>query len=644
MFKSIDRLLAMKQYMKAITETINLSDTVEKDKFINWIIYKEVLIYKDADKKYYEEYVRPTCEKLVKTVPELKEYIYEIGIINETLRKNYNSLEENFKLYKRYNVQFVVYHICCIYEKYIHDLRNIVINNTMSPDSIYGNEQDDLDKAINGFNWILKRLYKQRDQFPKRRQHSDIRFDEKNIERESKNNIIRIISEIISAEELLEMIKGAEGHIDSFDRGVYKIRYSKDALIKYNLAKFRQRNFDNIMMKSYTEGLANKFKKIQIDDINKFIDIDVDRGNFRIPIDTVSEEFLDNIGITMSNFLGYLKFIMYDNYIEEAQIQQYVEIKGHQMKYTFLDLIYFYAVISAVSEYYFLAEEAFGELQKKHSNTPIIVMNKASLEQIVKSIYTHCLKKDSSDEVISKMIDFYTYGSNNIFDTFCTPLIKIKEIYYILPSTLRFNNFGRVFIHHMNKLGIELKKGYIFEENFKLMLKEHNFNVYNPKKPQLNFKTKKGHQGDIDVLAIKGDYIFCVQLKNKSMPLEKQEFINYDRKLPKAIRQLEYAEEFLKENPRKILDFYRIDDLRRFKIVSFVVVNGFYRSGECCNGIYITDISALNVLFDKGKITMQQSGEKVIKSLRKGDQVTPEELEEFLKRPYFLWKGVYIMF
>lgn len=204
------------------------------------------------------------------------------------------------------------------------------------------------------------------------------------------------------------------------------------------------------------------------------------------------------------------------------------------------------------------------------------------------------------------------------------------------------NNFGRTFIDHIGKLEIDLKDGNIFEENLKIMLSDHDFKVYSPQKPQLNFTTRNGNKGDIDILAIKDNYIFCAQLKNKPMPLDRQEHINYDRKINKAIKQLKFVTEFIGENPKKILDFYGIKDLNKYKIIRFSVSSSFYRSGECLDGVFTTDISALNVLFDSGKITLNNGEKKKIKYLRKGDKVTAKEFEKFLKDPYFLWKGVYL--
>ena len=174
------------------------------------------------------------------------------------------------------------------------------------------------------------------------------------------------------------------------------------------------------------------------------------------------------------------------------------------------------------------------------------------------------------------------------------------------------------------------------------MLEKHDFKVYNPRKAQLNFTTAEGHIGDIDILAIKGKYIFCAQLKNKSMPLEKREYVNYDRKLNKVLKQLKYVEEYFEQNPQKVLEFYEIEDLSKYKIIKFYVSNSFYRSGECIENIYITDMSALNVLFDYGKITIRDGEKDIIKYLRKNDKVSPEELVDFLKNPYFIWKGVYL--
>lgn len=134
--------------------------------------------------------------------------------------------------------------------------------------------------------------------------------------------------------------------------------------------------------------------------------------------------------------------------------------------------------------------------------------------------FIYCFDKSISDEVLDELIYYYTYGAYGIFDVFCTPLLKYDNQYIIIPSVIMSNNFGRIFIDHIGKLEIDLKDGNIFEENLKIMLSDHDFKVYSPQKPQLNFTTRNGNKGDIDILAIKDNYIFCAQLKNKPMPLD----------------------------------------------------------------------------------------------------------------------------
>ena len=97
--------------------------------------------------------------------------------------------------------------------------------------------------------------------------------------------------------------------------------------------------------------------------------------------------------------------------------------------------------------------------------------------------------------------------------------------------------------------------------------------------------------------------IFYSQIKNRANPIESRDYIAFDRKInKKAIKQLNYAKEFLKSNPKYITDFFEIDDLKDFELVPFIITNSFYASGDKRKGIYITDTSSLNVFLEKGEI------------------------------------------
>ena len=426
----------------------------------------------------------------------------------------------------------------------------------------------------------------------------------------------------------------------NFKTEEFHIKYPYDRVVKFDLPKLRQRKYDhNQLFKNIKNNLEN-LTILQKESISCYIEFG--DNAFKIKMDLLSKEFLTIIKTIITDSLNFTEHILLDNYIDVNKLIDNVVIYGKKMKFTFKDLFYFRMAILGLANYYYLGEELFFAQKQKHSITSAINIDKKELNTIIKAICFYCFDKVIVSDVIDEIIDFYTFGSYEVKDIFCCPLIKIRDTYTISPSLIMSTNFGRVFIEHINKLEIDFKQGDIFEDNLKLMLEKHDFKVYNPRKAQLNFTTAEGHIGDIDILAIKGKYIFCAQLKNKSMPLEKREYVNYDRKLNKVLKQLKYVEEYFEQNPQKVLEFYEIEDLSKYKIIKFYVSNSFYRSGECIENIYITDMSALNVLFDYGKITIRDGEKDIIKYLRKNDKVSPEELVDFLKNPYFIWKGVYL--
>lgn len=641
MNKNIEEMILKKEYKSASDAIIAFLNSIDRNTIENWISYKEILVYKSLNKEYYENFIKPLTKKISIDFPEIENYTQQVSIINEVFEYLLENLEEDYQVYKGENLLFVVCRIISQYENFIHDLNKILNENENNPmiDKIMNINQTNIEMAINSLNRMLRKIFSEKNKFTNMGNIKDYREFIKKI---SGGDFINIMCKLNSTDDVLEMVKANEVNVVAYDyeNDEFKLKYPVKRMVKFDLPKLRQRTFDNINFIKYHKKSPQNLKILKGENIRSFVEMGEDA--FKLKVDLLSEEFMINIKTILVDALRFTEFILFENYIDINKISENVVIHGNRMKFTFDDLIYCHIAILGLANYYYIAEELFDCEKQKHSITSLINLKKENLNSIIVAICSYCLNKMITKDVVDEVIDFYTYGSYDIWDVFCTPLICIGQQYIISPSVIMATNFGRVFIEHINKLEIEFKKGDIFEENFKLMLKEHDFEVYTPEKSQLNFTTAKGHIGDIDVLAIKDDYIFCAQLKNRPMPLERQEFINYDRKLHKALKQLKYVEEFLAENPKKILDFYDLRDLGKFKIIKFNVSNSFYRSGECIEDIYITDMSALNVLFDSGKITVRDGEKDIIKYLRKNDKVKAEELENFLKEPYFMQKGVYL--
>lgn len=634
-------MISNKDYNNGIETVMEYLHSYESEKIENWVSYKEILVCKTLDKEYSEKFIKPLSKRISESFPELENYIYQISIINKVFEYLLEKEEKNFQICKEENIVFVVFGIVCQYENAIHDLNKMLTPHTDKNimEKIVLVNQTNIEMVINSLNRVVAKIHTEKDEFSDERKTLDYK---EIIEKVSECDFINVMCKLNRTDDLLEMVRAKEVNVIDYDfeTDEFRIRYPYDRVVKFDLPQLRQRTFDNNQFFKNIKKELENFMILQGENIRSYVEMSEDA--FIIKMNLLSKEFAINIRTIVIDSLRFTEHILLDNYIDVNKLIKNVVIHGKKMKFTFNDLLYCRMAILGLANYYYIGEELFISQKQKHSITSAINVNKKGLKTIITAICNYCFDKALTSDVIDEIIDFYTFGSYDIKDIFCCPLIKMRDIYIISPSVVMTTNYGRVFIEHINKLEIDFKQGDIFEENFKLMLEEHDFKVYNPEKSQLNFTTTEGHIGDIDILAIKGKYIFCAQLKNKSMPLEKREYINYDRKLHKALKQLKYVEEYLEQNPKKILGFYGIKDLSKYTIIKFNVSNSFYRSGECIDNIYITDMSALNVLFDSGKITIRDGEEDTIKYLRKNDKVSPEELVDFLKNPYFLWKGVYL--
>ncbi|MCT4543242.1 MAG: hypothetical protein N4A63_06855 [Vallitalea sp.] len=508
MGEKVQELLSKKDYKKAIDETIGFLKSMDRDKIENWIVYKNILVYKPSDEECYTNFIRPLSIKLLTLFPELKEYINQIFIINDALQGIYTNLKKDFLPYTKGNMLFTVYSIACMYENFIHDL-NIKLNRYIGDkhiERIMDVHQNNIDRAIGSLNRMMNIIFDEKYKFSNN--YKELGFEKfiEKMKEESDNNFVEIICKLNSIEDVLEMVRAKEVTVDSYDGNEFQLKYPIKRFLKYDLPKMRLRTFEKINFKKYSQKSPKNFKMLKSEDIRPFVEIS--RDSFKLKIDFLSEEFLTNLKTILIDTKRYTEFILFENYIDVNKMSKNVIIRGETKAFTFDDMIHFHIAILGIANFYYIAEEVFISEKQKHSITSVINIDRMSLKMYIVLFFKYFIDKDITNQAVDELIDYYTFGTYDICDVFCTPLIRCGNICTIVPSVVMLTNFGRMFIEHINKLEINLKEGDIFEKNFKLMLEEHGFKVYNPEKSQLNFTTQKGRQGDIDVLAVKDDYIF----------------------------------------------------------------------------------------------------------------------------------------
>ena len=94
------------------------------------------------------------------------------------------------------------------------------------------------------------------------------------------------------------------------------------------------------------------------------------------------------------------------------------------------------------------------------------------------------------------------------------------------------NNFPKTFLHHMNELKVNLAdRGDSFEKEIQALFTEHDFIVH-PDPMTYSYQHEyKRINGDIDLIAKKGNYLFLGQLKNRLEPMEPKDYRGADKKL-----------------------------------------------------------------------------------------------------------------
>lgn len=467
--------------------------------------------------------------------------------------------------------------------------------------------------------------------------------NEKKLSMELSANYFDVIHRLQNLDILYDSFIKDGYTIVGYDEKEKTFQLSEPSIQEKVYAKYREKLnvIENYSLKEKLKQNDIIDNQITIDDIEKCIEINGD--TYKI-LTKINNSILQKALQLIKNQTIYdLQKISYTYMIKAEQLDKCVVINSKEQDFSFSDIVFFFNCLYVISNIQFLSEGYYRQKMQKSSNKPYIKLEKACLYAFVKTMFEQyeCKVYDKdkqgwitkneriSEKGLDSLIDYYTFGFYGIKDICSTPLISIDDDFYIMPSSITENNYLNNFIKHIKKAKINFKEGNTFEDYLKLMLKEHDFKVYDLKKPDLNFTTKSGHSGDIDVMAIKGNYIFCFQLKNWTNPLDEQDFKNYERNLNKAMEQLKYVNEYITDKPRELINFFGNNALDGKNIIKVFISGSVFCSGYQWNDIYISDMKTLSLLFDYGKIKV--NNKEMI--LRKGDKVSEQELVEFLTYP-----------
>ena len=127
------------------------------------------------------------------------------------------------------------------------------------------------------------------------------------------------------------------------------------------------------------------------------------------------------------------------------------------MQFSFNDILDFRISLAALANFYYVGEQCFISEKKTNSNSLSISINRKELKMYIQGVLHNCFNRKINNQALDELLDFYTYGNNDIWDLFFNPLIKYRDKYIIIPFVVMQTDFGRIFINHLNKLDIQLK-------------------------------------------------------------------------------------------------------------------------------------------------------------------------------------------
>lgn len=625
----------------------------------NIIQYKEVLLNPKGDCMKTKQLIEPIKKYIKENIKDesIHAYIICCDQINKQYVKINNYLKQQFDELYKFNFEIALMTLASKVEKINHNIINSLQKeeDDLTSRDINNNYLVEYQNNIEGFNIILREINEHKESFRKSKSFKDKDMLFSSLKRCDKKafkikELRGLLLSIVEINQLCKEIKDNNFRIDKIDKDIVVMEYvDLDDYNKKNIAGIRCKIFDTNLEWEYKKEIHPKsmslLEKVGGCNFNNLIDIDTKHNHCSLKIDFHSKEFR-NILINEYLEFSYQTELMLENSFAYEELDKKIKVKENELCFTYKDSIDFYFILKVIAALQHQATCFYYELKGLYPTLPILGLDNDVAYEIIRNMYKILHDTDISEDKINKLIEFYTFSNNNIYDLYYKPLFFIGKKIIILPSLFRFNNFGRTFLTHMNIIEANFKEGLLYEKYIKRTFQDNGFIVYDKESPKLNFRLENGESGDIDFLSIKGKYIFYSQLKNRTTPIEENDYVAFNRKInKKAIKQLKSAKEFLLSNPRYVTEFFGVDKLEDFQFVPFIITNSFFSSGDQRSGVFLIDTSAINTFFDKGAINIFYKDKKIYhKDLRTGN--IEEDFYDLLNNPYFndlrLYDNLYI--
>ena len=622
-----------KQALKKAKELIN--QLIEKDELslLKKIITNyQLFLARDGDQNRHNLFSTPLMKYTKDKVKGYENFIDQCQVLNDLLIKTNKKLNEETKDITNMHFRAALHLAMSKFENNNHKITSLKIVNNVFWQYESGAQEANFESNIEALNYILKTLLKNKHYMVGKK--FEVLYSES-------AEINRTLISTVRSKRFLNWVADEVSKNDTIlniDKDNVRFLYNNIDDYKYKrLPLLRQK-----LMQS------NVNRDIQIE-LKKNFKWEIGEINYRGLIERKQGDYPDfRLKIASNDYVEALKIIIqelqsqYMQFVTTYYILDIAKVNIRNRKITCEQAIIFFYLIKAMALIYFNATAIFIEDEGKFPLAPYIALAKKDIYNNVRMLMMGFLKEKIENEDIDRLIEFYTFGSDDIFDLYYKPLIVDEDRIFIIPSVIMFNNFTSNFLHHLCKLKIDIdQKGPTYEMATKYTFKTHGFNVYQNKLYYPFEENGVEKNGEIDLIMMKDNVLFFAELKNRLDPIEPKDMLSVEGKINKAIYQLKNIRKYLESGPAEVTKYFGIKDMEDIIIYPFVLINCFYSSGSKRDGIPIIDTSALEKFFD-GELRFFYGKQKIdSKLIRTPGEILTNEFIEFIENPYFRDDSLY---
>ncbi|PFB76764.1 hypothetical protein CN286_19645 [Bacillus anthracis] len=633
-YNHVNELLEKKKYQSAVIKFKEYlmermqSEDFSNEAFIQELKGKNILINMTSDEKRNRLFCSPVIKFLKeKEVHGLQNYLLQCTYINTQFEILIPELDHLFERLKNSHQRIALYKILSSFENPIHEILGRGIDNPYSISEHIGMQKEALyQNVIEALNLVLKRWHKMslNNEFKNKIREKDIhRLKPLSMSEDIWKTFVNLNFLYWLTDEIYlnDMeIKDEEDHT--------KFQYTNPIeFMRYTLPSIRE----NSLNRKFTIELAqDNFYKDEID-YEKVMGLRFEGKHFYLKLDLWQDVYNH-----MSNSIRVGE-------IETTKIASFLRVRNlSEIIYKDVNIqeaFTFYLCIRNMADIYYNATEHYIHKYKKYPQCPFLYIPIKALYDQYEDLLSTILGRKLTMNDFERWVDFFTFGTDDIFDLYYKPLVGNRDLVAIIPSLFLTNNVYMTFIKHLQLLQIDLSsKGHIFEEESRRLLQNANLNVHNS---DYNFdycSTQKGTnvKGDIDVIAWDEKYLFLAEVKNHLDPIESKDYRGANKVLKKAHSQIEKILMYVNEETKEFCEAIGMseEEFNKVEIVPFIIISGHYRSGEKYEGIQIVDYNSLEKFVVDGSLKLE-SNIRTLVEIPLREEINSQELKNYLDAPYY---------